>query len=506
MSVTAARQAPTASAGKGRRLGLALGVISTVQLMVVLDTTIVNIALPSIRRDLHFSAPSLEWVITAYALTFGGLLLLGGRSGDLFGRRRMFMVGIAIFVVASLAGGLAQSEAWLIACRAAQGAGGAIASPTALSLIATTFPEGGPRNRAMGVYAAMSGAGSAVGLLAGGILVNYASWRWVLFVNVPIGVAVLALAPLVLSETGTRAGKLDLHGAVSVTAGMALLVYGLTNAASHGWGTMGTVIPMILAGALLAGFIGIELRSRQPLMPLRIFKNRNRSGAYAIMLCVAASLFSMFFFLTQYLQNVLGYSPLKGGLAFLPLSFLIAGMAMLTSRLVTRVGPRLPMTAGPLVAAGGLFWLSKITAETSYLGVLGPMLVLAVGLGLSFVPLTLTAVSGVRQQESGLASALLNTGQQIGGALGLAVLGTIAVTTIRSQTHKLAAESHGELTRHLLNVATTAGYTHAFSAASIIALAAFVVALATIRHKVPPRSAPGAAPAWGRPTPLGEPA
>ena len=513
--MTTARAA-TAAAGtqRGRRLGLALAVISTVQLMVVLDTTIVNIALPSIRRDLHFSGPNLEWVITAYALTFGGFLLLGGRSGDLFGRRRMFMVGISVFVVSSLAGGLAQNQGWLIACRAAQGVGGAIASPTALALIATTFPEGPRRNRAMGVYAAMSGAGSAVGLLAGGILVDVASWRWVFFVNVPIGLGALALAPWVLSETNTQAGKLDLPGAVSVTAGMALLVYGLTNAAAHSWGATRTVVSLILAVVFLATFLGIELRSSQPLMPLRIFANRNRSGAYAIMLCVAASLFSMFFFITQFLQNILGYSPLKAGLAFLPLSFVIAGMALLTSRLVTRVGPRPPMTAGPLVVAGGLFWLSHITADSTYLAVLGPTLVLAVGLGLTFVPLTLTAVAGVRQQESGLASALLNTGQQIGGALGLAVLGTIAASTIRTQLHSLTAANQGHLTPHLVDVATTTGYTDAFTVSCVIALVAFVIALVVIRVRPPSapqpavsaRSARDEERAWGSWTPPGEPA
>ncbi|MGH3238506.1 MAG: MFS transporter, partial [Streptosporangiaceae bacterium] len=275
MSVT---QYPASLAGEGPRprLGLALTVISTAQLMVVLDATIVNIALPSIRRDLHFSLPGLEWVITAYALTFGGLLLFGGRTGDLFGRRRMFMTGIAIFALASLLGGFATSQAWLITARAAQGVGGAIASPTALALIATTFPEGRARNRAMGVYAAMSGAGGAVGLLAGGILTDLASWRWVLFVNVPIGALVLLLAPRVLAESGTREGKLDLPGALSVTAGMTLLVYGLTNAASHNWGATGTVVPLAAAAALLAAFIAIEARSSQPLMPLRIFANRNR--------------------------------------------------------------------------------------------------------------------------------------------------------------------------------------------------------------------------------------
>ncbi len=480
MSVT---QYPASLAGEGPRprLGLALTVISTAQLMVVLDATIVNIALPSIRRDLHFSLPGLEWVITAYALTFGGLLLFGGRTGDLFGRRRMFMTGIAIFALASLLGGFATSQAWLITARAAQGVGGAIASPTALALIATTFPEGRARNRAMGVYAAMSGAGGAVGLLAGGILTDLASWRWVLFVNVPIGALVLLLAPRVLAESGTREGKLDLPGALSVTAGMTLLVYGLTNAASHSWGATGTVVPLAAATALLAAFIAIEARSSQPLMPLRIFANRNRSGSYAIMLCIGASLFAMFFFLTQFIQNILGYSPLKAGVAFLPLAFVIAGVAIGVSRLITRIGPRLPMTIGPLFAAGGLFWLSRITAASGYLDVLGPMLVLAAGMGLSFVPLTLTAVAGVRKQETGLASALLNTGQQIGGAVGLAVLGTVAASTINSQVTQLAAASHGHLTRQLLNMATATGYADAFRAAAFIALGAFLIAVAAIR-------------------------
>ncbi len=477
-----------------RRLGLALLVISTAQLMVVLDATIVNIALPSMRRDLHFSLPNLEWVITAYALTFGGLLVFGGRTGDLFGRRRMFMVGIGLFAASSLLGGLATTQAWLIASRAAQGIGAAIASPTALSLVATTFPEGPPRNRAMGVYAAMSGAGSAVGLLLGGILVDVASWRWVLFVNVPIGALVLVLSPWVLAESETRAGRLDLPGAITVTGGMGLLVYGLTNAATHGWASTGTVAPLVVAGVLLLGFVAIETRSPQPLMPLRIFANRDRSGAYAIMLAVGASLLAMFFFLTQYIQNILGFSPLEAGVAFLPLSFLIAGTAVGVSRLVSRIGPRVPMTVGPFLAAGGMFWLSRITASSGYLDVLGPMLVLAVGMGLAFVPLTLVAVAGVRPGETGLASALLNTGQQIGGAVGIAVLGTIATTTIKSQARRLVIAHHGLLTRHLIAVATTRGYTHAFFVSTLIALGAFAIAALVIRTRAASPRAPAPLP------------
>jgi EmrB/QacA subfamily drug resistance transporter len=468
-------------------------VIAAAQLMVVLDATIVNIALPSIRRDLHFSGPNLEWVITAYALTFGGLLLLGGRTGDLFGKRRMFMIGIGIFALSSLMGGFATSQVWLITCRAAQGIGGAIASPTALSLIASTFPEGAPRNRAVGVYAAMAGAGGAVGLLAGGILTDLASWRWVFFVNVPVAVVVLLLAPRALRETEGRAGKLDLPGAVTVTAAMALLVYGLTNAAAHTWGQIQTVVPLVLAAVLLVTFLLIETRSRQPLMPLRIFASRNRWGAYAVMLGVGAAIFAMFFFLTQFIQNIMGFSPLEAGVGFLPLTVMIGGSAIGTSRLVGRVGTRLPSTLGPLLMAGGLFWLSRITADTGYVGVLAPMLLVGLGMGQTFVPLTLAAVSGVRREETGLASALLNTGQQVGGAVGLAVLGTIASSTIRSQTQQLATAVHGRLTPHLIDVATASGYAHAFMASSVIALGAFFVALLVIRAPRPVGMAAAAA-------------
>ncbi|MHB8341600.1 MAG: MFS transporter [Mycobacteriales bacterium] len=462
-----------------RHLGLALAIICTAQLMVVLDATIVNIALPSMQRALHFSPTGLEWVINAYALAFGGLLLLGGRSGDLYGRRRMFIVGIALFSVASLAGGFAIDQAWLITSRVAQGVGGAIASPTALSLIANTFAEGAPRNRAMGVYAAMSGAGAAIGLLLGGVLTDLASWRWVFFVNVPIGSVLALLAPRVLAESDTRPGRLDLPGALSVTGGMTLLVYGLARAATHGWGSLGTSGALVVAAGLLALFLVIEARSPQPLMPLRIFADRNRSGAYVIMLCLGAAVFAMFFFLTQFVQNILGYSPLAAGFAFLPVSFAIAITAGVTSRLVGRFGTRRPMTLGPLAAAGGLLWLSFLHVGSSYpTDLLPPMLLLAAGMGLSFVPLTLTAVSGVRGEDAGLASALLNTGQQIGGSLGLAVLVTVA-TTITS--HRLRGGVAAGGAHRALEYAVAAGYSGAFRVGALIALLAFVAALTTIR-------------------------
>jgi EmrB/QacA subfamily drug resistance transporter len=474
--------------------GLALAVISVAQLMVVLDATIVNIALPSIQTALHFSRANLEWVINAYALAFGGLLLLGGRSGDLFGRRRMFIVGLGLFSVASLLGGFATNEAWLITARAAQGIGGAIASPTALSLIATNFAEGRARNRAMGVYAAMSGAGASVGLLLGGILTDVASWRWVLFVNVPIGLAAAALTPLVLKESTTKRGRLDVPGAVSVTAGMALLVYGLSHAAStqhNGWGSAGTVVPLVASVVLLATFVLIESKSAHALMPFHIFANRNRTGAYIIILGIGAAIFAMFFFLTQFVQEVLGYSPLKAGVAFLPTAATISVVAGITSQVVGRVGPRLPLTIGPLVGAGGLFWLSHVTVHSSYPSVLGPMLLIAVGMGLSFVPLTLVAVSGVRPNEAGLASALLNTGQQIGGSLGLAVLVTVSTAAFNRKFNSLmgaltgpdrAAGAAGHAPPHAVLIqALTAGYREAFFVGSIIALGTFFVALLMVR-------------------------
>ncbi|HUZ19134.1 MAG TPA: MFS transporter [Acidimicrobiales bacterium] len=484
-----------------RHLGLALAIISTAQLMVVLDATIVNIALPSIRRELHFSPVSLEWVINGYALAFGGLLLLGGRAGDLFGRRRMFIVGVGLFTLASLLGGFATNESWLITTRVLQGVGGAIASPTALSLITSTFPEGPARNRAMGVYAAMSGAGSSIGLLLGGILTDVASWRWVLFVNVPIGLAVALIAPRVLGETESHPGHLDLPGAFSVTGGMTLLVYGLTHAATTSWSNGLTVTTLAVAVALLAAFVAIEARSPHAIMPLHIFANRNRSGSYVMMLVIGAALFSMFFFLTQFVQNVMGFSPLKAGVVFLPVSAAIAVVAGLTARMIARTGPRPPMTVGPLVAAGGLFWLSHVQADSTYVGgVLGPIIVIAVGIGVTFVPLTLTAVSGVRRDEAGLASALLNTGQQIGGSLGLAVLVTVATAVIKdrltSATHPAgtAVTSAGSAARHALNVATTAGYDRAFLVGAFVALAGFVVAVVTIRVRksdIPSGVAPG---------------
>jgi len=485
VSSTATPVGPTASNTEGKHLGLALAVISAAQVMIVLDSTIVNVALPTIHRSLHFSTANLEWLITAYALTFGGLLLFGGRTGDLYGKRRMFTVGIAVFAASSLLGGLAQDQLWLIVARGLQGVGAAIAAPTALSLIATNFPEGPARNRAFGVYAAMSGGGGAVGLLLGGILTDLVSWRWIFFVNVPIAAAVLLLAPRALNESNTTTGRLDVPGAVTATAGMVALVYGLADASTHGWASSGTIGPLAAAAVLLVAFGILESRTAGPLMPLQIFANRNRSAAYAIMLCLATAIFSMFFFLTQFLQNVLGWSPIKTGVGFLPLTAGVIVSAGLTSRLVGRIGIRVPLLFGPTAMFIGLAWISRLTVTSGYLDILGPLILISLGAGSQFVPLTLTAVRGVQPSETGLASALLNTAQQLGGALGLAVLATVAIDATKSRLHTLTAAAYGHVGASAAAVATTHGYTTAFEASAGIALAGLVISILAIRAPRP---------------------
>ena len=492
---------------RGRRLGLALVVIATAQLMVVLDATIVNVALPDIQTALGFSGSGLEWVVNAYALTFGGLLLLGGRAGDILGRRRVFIAGIILFSVASLLGGFATSQAWLLSARALQGVGGAIVAPTALSLITTTFPEGPPRNRAMGVYAAMSIAGGAVGLIAGGLLTTYVSWRWVLFVNVPIGLVVALVAPRAFGESQRHRGRFDLPGAVTGTLGLAALVYGLSSAAttangvSH-WGDTKVLASLTAAVVLLASFLLIESRSEHALMPLRIFRNRNRSGAYLIMLCVGTALFGMFFFLTIFVQQVWGYSALKTGIAYLPMMATVMAMAGISAQLVPRIGARPLLLAGSAIATGGMFWLSRINEHSHYAsGLLGPMIVTAAGMGMLFMPLTLVALSRVADRDAGLASSLLNTGQQVGGSIGLAILGTVAWTVVANAARNSAAAAKAaavaaakaghplHLTAAQAKAAQTGIYHHAlsvgfsrgFEVSAGIALIALIVTIAMIR-------------------------
>lgn len=471
-----------------RNGGLALAVICVAQLMVVLDATVVNVALPSIRDDLDFSLDNLTWVITAYSLAFGGLLLFGGRTGDLFGRRRMFMIGIGLFAAASLVGGFANSEAMLIGARAAQGAGGAIAAPTALALLATTFTEPAARARAFGLFAAMGASGGAVGLLVGGALTDYASWRWALFINAPIGLLVLILAPRVLHESQGSGTKLDLPGALSVTAGMSTLVYGLTKAADDGWGSSTTIVTLGIAAALLVAFVIIEHFSEHPLMPFRIFADRNRTGAYLIMLLLAAALFTSFYFLPQYQQTVHGWSPLRTGLGFLPMPASIMFMSIVVvRRLIPKIGIRPFLTIGPILATAAMLALTQLTPTSSYWPFLGAIVLLGVGMGCSFVPLTMTAVNGVAPHETGLASALLNSGQQVGGSIGLAVLGTVFAHAAADRLAELGQRASTSAGRA---DAIVAGQQHAFQAAIVVTLLALVASLALIRvNKVAPTAA-----------------
>jgi EmrB/QacA subfamily drug resistance transporter len=471
----------TRNRGGGRQLGVALLVIATAQLMVVLDATVVNVALPHIQTALRFSDSGLEWVVNGYALALGGLLLLGGRAGDLLGRRRMFVTGLLLFSAASLAGGLATSQAWLLAARAVQGAGGAIVAPTALALIATTFPEGPPRNRALGVYAAMSVAGGAAGLLAGGLLVTYASWRWVLFVNVPIGIGAAIAALFVLPGTARRPGRFDVPGIITGTGGVAALVYGLANAAttpdgtSH-WGDPKVVAALAAGAVLLAAFAFIEARSGHALLPVRLLRSRDRVGANLMMLGVGATLFGVFFFLTLFVQDVWGYSPLRAGVAFLPLTVAVLAASAVVTRLVPRTGARPLLIAGAAVTAGGLYWLSRMTEHATYAGgLLGPVLVTGAGLGLLFVPLSLVSLARVAERDSGVASSLLNTGRQVGGSIGLAVLGTVAWTVVADSTHGGASRSAAY--QHAL----AAGFDRAFLVAAGMALLMLVIAVFVIR-------------------------
>jgi EmrB/QacA subfamily drug resistance transporter len=494
MATTLSATGQAGTRNNGRHLGLALAVIAAAQLMVVLDATVVNVALPHIQAALGFSGSGLEWVVNAYALAFGGLLLLGGRAGDLLGRRRMFVTGLLVFSAASLAGGLATSQAWLLAARAVQGVGGAIVAPTALALIATTFPAGPPRSRAMGVYAAMSAAGGAAGLLAGGLLVTYASWRWVLFVNVPVGIAVALAALAVLPGTARRPGPLDLPGAITGTGGVAAIVYGLSNAATSPDGTShwgdGTVIAALTAGVvLLAAFAVIETRSRQALLPVRLLRSRDRVGANLIMLGVGTAIFGVFFFVTLFVQDVWGYSPLRTGLAFLPLTVALLAGSAAASGLVPRIGARPVLLAGGAASAAGLYWLSRVTEHGTYAGgLLGPGLAIGAGLGLLFVPLPLVAMARVAEADSGVAASLLNAGRQVGGCLGLAVLGTVAWTVVarrapataaaRTASPASAARWHAAY-QHAL----AAGFDRAFLVAAAIAVAVLAVAITAIRAR-----------------------
>jgi EmrB/QacA subfamily drug resistance transporter len=443
--------------GQHAHLGWALVLISVAQLMVVLDATIANIALPYIGQDLDISQANLSWIVTGYALAFGGLLLLGGRLGDLYGRRRIFMTGLVVFAVASLLGGLAQSEGLLLAARGLQGFGAALASPAALALITTTFPAGPQRNRAFAVYAAMSGAGAAVGLILGGWLtgldgvagLDFSGWRLTFLINVPIGLVAAALAPRLLAESESHHGQLDIPGALTGTLGLLGIVFGLTRAgeAAHGWGDPWTIASLAAGVALLGLFAWVESRVEHPLLPIRILRNRTRATSFVVMMLVPAAMFAMFFFLSLFIQQLVGYSPLHTGFAFLPFSVGIVIGAALSSNLVSRIDPRYIAGVGTLLAAGALFGFSRLSIDDSpsaiiqaiasgnpagadvnyWTSILPFIVMMSVGMGLTFVPLTLTAVHHVRPEDSGIGSGVLNTMQQVGGALGLATLSTVSL-------------------------------------------------------------------------------
>jgi EmrB/QacA subfamily drug resistance transporter len=394
--------------------------------MMMLDATIVNIALPDIQGALSFSAADLSWVVSAYTLTFGGLLLLGARAGDILGRRRIFISGIALFTLASLLGGLANSPATLLAARSVQGIGAALATPSALALLMTAFPGGRERLRALGLYTAVSIGGSAFGLIAGGVLVEWANWRWVFFVNVPIGIALVALAREVLPETAKQPGRFDLTGALTSTIGMAVLVFGFVHAATDGWGTVTTAASFVIGIVLLAAFVRVELTAESPITPLRLFADRNRSASYVSRLFLVAGMMGMFFFLTQFLQDVLGYSPVKTGLAFLPLSLVLFAASQVSARyLIERFGGRVLMAGGVSLSTVGVLLLSHLSAHSSYLSLLASLMLFGFGNGIAFVPLTATSLHNVAPADSGAASGLVNVMQQVGGSLGLAILVTV---------------------------------------------------------------------------------
>jgi EmrB/QacA subfamily drug resistance transporter len=444
-----------------RRWGI-LAVVIVAQLMIVLDASIVTIALPSAQHALHISTANRQWVITAYTLAFGGLLLLGGRIADFSGRKRMFVVGLLGFAGASALGGLAVNEAMLFSARALQGAFAALMAPAALSILTITFQhDAKERAKAFGAYGAVSGAGGAIGVLLGGVLTQYASWRWCLLVNVPI--AGLATVGAVLVVRESRAGgstRYDVPGAVLSTLGLVSLVYGFTKAASDGWGSTATITLLVAAGVLLAAFVFVETKTSHPLLPLRVVRDRNRGGAFLASLLTGAGLFAMFVFLSYYLQGVLHYSALKAGLAFLPFAFGIIVAAGGSTGLVPRIGPRIPMTVGLLIAAGGLAWLTQIGVHSNYWIHVAPQLILmSVGLGIAFPAFSSTALIHVADRDAGVASALVNTTQQIGGSLGTALLNTLAATATASYI-----VAHGV-------AATQAGIVHGFAIAFAVGAA-----------------------------------
>ena len=455
---------------------LALALLALAQFVVVLDASIVNVALPSIGSDLEFSQNDLSWVVNGYTLFFGGFLLLGGRMADLIGRRRLFVAGLIVFALASLAGGLATSSGMLIAARAVQGLGAAMLSPAALSLVTVIFAEGAERNKALGVWGAVAGSGGAAGVLLGGILTEYAGWEWVLFVNVPIGILAAVAAWRLLPESRNEGARhFDIAGAVTVTAGLSLLVYTIIDAGNAGWTSAQTLGLAAVALALIGAFVAIELRSKAPLVPFGIFRKRTITGTNIVGVLVAMALFSMFFFISLYMQQVLGYSAIKSGLSYLPLAGGIIVSAGIASGLVTKYGFKPIFVTGLVLTAIGLTWFSQVDVGGSYVGdILFPSLIAAVGLGFAFVPMTIAAVSGVEAHETGLASGLINTSQQVGGALGLAILASIA----NSRTDELMEAAGGA--QAALPNALTEGFQLAFIIGAAFAVVGAILAATLI--------------------------
>ncbi len=440
--------------------------------MVILDVSVVNVALPSIRHGLGFTEDDLQWVVNAYTVTFAGFLLLGGRAADLLGRRRVFVAGLTLFALASLAGGIADSQGLLIAARAVQGLGGAVIAPASLSILTTTFAEGPARNRAVGIWGAMGGAGGAAGVLLGGVITDLLSWRWILFINVPIGlIAAVAAQHLLLESRGTgHAREFDLRGALTATVGLSLLVLGIVRTDQTGWGDTSTLLLIAAGFALLGAFLLIEGRiARSPLMPLRIYRSRTLSAANIIVLLVGGASFAMWFFISLYLQQVHDYSPIRAGLAFLPMTLCIVAGSTVASRLVGRLGAKPILIAGMTSLTVGLFWFTDISVSGTYAGsMLVPSLLTSLGMGLAFVPATISAVAGVAPEEAGLASGLVNTARLFGGALGLAVLAAIATARTNSDLH------HAGITAH---AALVSGFQLAFAVAAAFALVGTLVAV-----------------------------
>jgi EmrB/QacA subfamily drug resistance transporter len=436
--MTTASLTQAAAGSEDRRRWLALALIVTAQFMVVLDVAIVNVALPSIRTDLHFSQESLQWVITAYSIVFGGVLLLGGRLADLLGRRRLFIAGLALFTVSSLLDGLAWSEGSLIAFRCLQGLGAALLSPAALSILTTTFTEGKERNVALGIWGAASGSGGAAGVLLGGALTSGLSWSWIFFINVPVGVLVIALTPFLLHESRAdlKHRHFDIAGAASITSGLMLLVYAMTRAAQHGWATAESIGLLAASAALIGLFFVIELRSHAPLLPLRIFRLRTLTASNISGLLMGGAIFAQFFLLTLYMQEVLHYSALKTGVAYVGLTLTIIVFSAVAQALVTRVGVRYVLPTGLALSTVALVLFAQLPVHGNYFSDLFPAFIIGgLGLALGFVPMSIGALTGVRQADAGIASGLINTSQQIGGAIGVAVVTTVATTFTTHYVH-----------------------------------------------------------------------